>query len=138
LGEDPMRNTLWMWILTSTAVVLIGSYGVTSYMARNPATKSMPPQGLEVPFVIEGVKDGNPLLSADKAAVSRWFPGNCFAEIYVRDPSFGGKLIPGCIQQVAQQIKAETGVSLAEADIRSTDALTHFKQVYGVDNPWRD
>jgi hypothetical protein len=131
-----MRNTLWMWILTSTAVVLIGSYGVSTYMARNPTIPPIVAQGTAAEEATEPQQVGNPLLSADKAKVSRWFPGHCFAEIYNKNPSFGGKLIPNCMHQVIQQIKNETGITLTEIDIRKPEVSAHFKKIYGNDDLW--
>ncbi len=118
-----------------TAVVLISGYGLLKIMSREPVMP-MPvtQQGLSMPSAESG---GNPLLTADKMAVSRWFPGHCFAELYIKDPSFGGRLIPSCVDEVIQQVKAETGITLTEADIKSPDVLAHFKQVYGDDNQWR-
>ncbi|MEP9615221.1 hypothetical protein [Xanthomonas euvesicatoria] len=98
----------------------------------------VPQQGMPTPSPsVETQNGGNPLLTADKVAVARWFPGHCFAELYNKDPSFGGRLIPSCVVKVIQQVKADTGVTLTEADIKSPDVLAHFKHVYGDDNQWR-
>lgn len=134
-----MSKSLWSWILVGSAIVLIGSYGVLKIIGREPV---MPTPVLQngVPGSsgsVDTQKAPNPLLTADKVAVARWFPGQCFAELYNRDPSFGGKLIPGCVIKVIQQVKAETGVTLEERDIRSSEVLAHFKRVYGDDNLWR-
>ncbi|OOX21917.1 hypothetical protein Xazr_22075 [Xanthomonas campestris pv. azadirachtae] len=134
-----MRNNLWTWILMGTAVVLISGYGLLKIMSREPVMPMpVPQQGLPMPSASAyTASGGNPLLTADKMAVARWFPGYCFAELYTKDPSFGGKMIPGCVVEVIQHVKAETGITLTEADIRSPDVLAHFKQVYGNDNQWR-
>lgn len=134
-----MRKNLWTWILMGTAVVLISSYGLLKIMSREPSMPMpAPQQGLPTPLAsAETANGGNPLLTADKMTVARWFPGHCFAELYNKDPSFGGRLIPSCVVKVIQQVKADTGVTLTEADIQSPDVLAHFKKVYGDDNQWR-
>ncbi|AMV09395.1 MULTISPECIES: hypothetical protein [Xanthomonas] len=134
-----MPKTLWTWILMGTAVVLIGGYGLLKIMSREPVIPMpVPQQGLPTPSAsAEAANGGNPLLTADKMAVARWFPGYCFAELYTKDPSFGGKMIPGCVVDVIQRVKAETGITLTEEDIKSPDVLAHFKHVYGDDNQWR-
>lgn len=85
-------------------------------------------------------RDGNrlALASADQAAVARWYPLYCFAELYHKAPSLDGQLIPGCIVSVIHEVRAETGVTLTEEDVQSPDVLAHFKTVYGKDQPWRD
>lgn len=134
-----MSKALWTWILMGIAVVLIGGYVLLKIMSSEPTMPMPVPQpGLSTSSTsVQTQNSGNPLLTADKVTVARWFPGDCFAELYVKDPSFGGKMIPGCVVKVIQQVKADTGVTLTEADIRSPDVLVHFKQVYGASNPWR-
>ncbi|AKK24991.1 hypothetical protein [Pandoraea oxalativorans] len=134
-----MRNYLWTWILMGSAVVLIGGYGLLKIMSREPPM-AMPASQLATPVPSAPVvtpNGGNPLLSADKMAVERWFPGHCFAEIYNKDPSFGGRLIPSCVADVIQRVRAETGVAFTEKDIYAPAVLSHFKQVYGNDDLWR-
>ncbi len=134
-----MSRHLWTWILTSTAVVLVGGYGLLKTLSREPAVPStIAPQEMtpsSTPTIEKG--SGNPLLGADKVAVAKWYPGHCFAELYAKDPSFGGKMIPGCVVKVIEQVKADTGVTLTEADIQAPDVVAHFKQLYGSSNPWR-
>ena len=79
----------------------------------------------------------NPLLSATKRDVGNWFPGTCFAEIYMKSSSYGGSLVQGCIEQTAREIKVQTGVQLSANDFRDPEVLSHFKGVYGASNPWR-
>jgi hypothetical protein len=55
----------------------------------------------------------------------------------MKNPSYKGKLIDGCIDKTSKEIKAETGVTLGADDFRSSDVITHFKSVYGASNPWR-
>lgn len=114
-GDKQVSKTLWTWILMGAAVLLLSGYSL-----------------------IKAMSNGNPLLTADKAAVSRWYPGHCFAELYNKDPSFNGHLIPSCIADVIREVKAETGVTLTEADVQSPEVLAHFKKVYGDDSSWRN
>jgi hypothetical protein len=133
-----MRNALWTWILASVAVVLIGSYVYMKFISDSHAPPP-PDSAIGAPTLVPDRPEEpeNPLLSADKTDVSRWFPGTCFAEMYMADPSFSGKLIPSCVAQVITQIEAEKGVTVTEADIRAAEVLAHFKQVYGAAGPWR-
>ena len=134
-----MRNYLWTWILMGSAIVLIGGYGLLRMMSSEPPMP-MPPSPLAPPVAsapIVTAIGGNPLLTADKIAVTRWFPGHCFAEIYNKEPSFGGRLIPSCIADVIQHVRADTGITLTEKDIYAPAVLSHFKQVYGNDDLWR-
>lgn len=82
------------------------------------------------------VSGGNPLLTAKKGDVSRWFPGTCFAEIYMESSSYGGALERGCIEKTAKEIQAETGEQLTAEDFRKPEVISHFKTVYGA-APWR-
>jgi hypothetical protein len=134
-----LPKTFWTLILMGGAVVLVGSYELLTIMSREPTmSMAMPLQGVSMRSgAVTEADGGNPLLSADKAAVSRWFPGQCFAELYVKAPSFGGRLIPSCVADVIKHVKADTGVTLSQADIQSPEVLAHFKQVYGTGNPWR-
>lgn len=79
---------------------------------------------------------GNPLLTAKKEDVSRWFPGTCFAEIYMESSSYGGALEKGCIEKTSREIANETGQKLTAADFRKPEVIAHFKTVYGA-APWR-
>jgi hypothetical protein len=136
MEEWQMRNALWTWILVGVGGALIATYTIITYMDRNPSMPMPVQPETAAPPAVEPQKTGNPLLTADKAAVSRWFPGSCFAEIYNKDPSFGGKLVPSCMQQVIRQIKGETGTTLTEKDIRAPEVFEHFKKVYGNDGLW--
>ena len=79
----------------------------------------------------------NPLLKATKKDVGDWFPGTCFAEIYMQSSSYGGALVQGCIQKTAREIKAQTGATVSAEDFRSPEVISHFKGVYGASTPWR-
>lgn len=79
---------------------------------------------------------GNPLLTAKESDVSRWFPGTCFAEIYMESSSYGGALVQGCIQQTSREIRSETGAKLTADDFIKPEVISHFKSVYG-EAPWR-
>jgi hypothetical protein len=132
-----MRNSTWTWTLIATAAVLFGSYRLMTHLGRSPTSgqitadrsTSSPSRGTQS-------IDKNPLLGADKLAVSRWFPGNCFAEIYMKNPSFGGKLVVGCITKVKEEVKAETGFALTDRDFKTPPVVAHFKEVFGSDGPW--
>lgn len=132
-----MRNQIWAYAVVAASVLVTG-YSLLEYMRHNnmpipapQATVSTAKQELAT-----GVP-GNPLLTARKTEISRWFPGSCFAELYMAQPSFGGRLIPGCFKSVIREIKAETGITLTEADVRSPEVVEHFKQVYGQSGSWR-
>ncbi|RBL79576.1 hypothetical protein DDE05_56925 [Streptomyces cavourensis] len=110
-----MSKLLWTWGLMGGAVLLLSGYSL-----------------------LKAMSNGHPLLTADQAAVARWYPLYCFAELYYKAPSLDGQLIPGCIVSVIHEVRAETGVTLTEEDVQSPDVLAHFKTVYGKDQPWRD
>jgi hypothetical protein len=134
-----MSKTLWTWILMSAAVVLVGGYGLLKTMNREPIVPTVTPQPERPASSTSEIarSNENPLLSADKAAVAKWFPGHCFAELYAKDPSFGGKMIPGCLVKVIEQVKADTGVTLTDKEVQAPEVVAHFKEVYGPSNPWR-
>ena len=113
-------------------VVVVGSLvyiNTASYFSTEPAEPGNPTAPISV--------GKNPLLSATKRDVGNWFPGTCFAEIYMKNPSYKGGLIAGCIDKTSKEIKAETGATLGADDFRTPEVLTHFKSVYGASNPWR-
>lgn len=114
-------------------VVVVGSViyiNTASYFSTEPVAPGSSPTA---PISAEK----NPLLSATKRDVGNWFPGTCFAEIYMKSSSYGGSLVQGCIEQTAREIKAQTGVQLSANDFRDPEVLSHFKGVYGASNPWR-
>ena len=78
----------------------------------------------------------NPLLTAKKEDVSRWFPGTCFAEIYMESSSYGGALVQGCIEKTIREVTSETGYKLSAEDFRKPEVVVHFKTVYGA-AAWR-
>lgn len=127
--------------VTNTVCVLIGGFVVGTIIYVNTTTYqfgSAAPaaSNVDAPAQVE-MSSGNPLLKATKADVAKWFPGTCFAEIYMKSPSYKGGLIAGCIDKTSQEIKAETGATLSAEDFRSPEVITHFKSVYGASNPWR-
>jgi hypothetical protein len=133
-----MRNPVFTWILIGTTVLLISCYVIFTYLSHEViAPVSISHYGKVITPSVNEPHSINPLLTADKAAVSRWFSGDCFAELYVGAPPFGGKLIPNCIDSVIKQIEAETGIKVTAAEINSDAVKDHFKQVYGANNPWR-
>ena len=113
-------------------VVVVGSLvyiNTASYFSTEPAEPGNPTAPISV--------GKNPLLSATKRDVGNWFPGTCFAEIYMKSSSYGGSLVQGCIEQTSREIKAQTGVQLSASDFRDPEVLSHFQGVYGASNPWR-
>lgn len=123
--------------VTNIVCTVIGAFVVGSIIYVNIASfhfTSSAPAG-DVP--VTEVRTGNPLLTATKDDVAGWFPGTCFAEIYMKNPSYKGGLVAGCIDKTAQEIKAQTGVALSAKDFRTPEVISHFKSVYGAGNPWR-
>ena len=114
------------------AVIVVGSVvyiNPASFFSTDPAEPGAPTARIS--------SGKNPLLSASKRDVGNWFPGTCFAEIYMKSSSYGGALVQGCIEQTSREIKAQTGVQLSASDFRDPEVLSHFKGVYGASNPWR-
>lgn len=118
-----MRNYLWAWLAAGATVIVITGYIVITYVNNTPSASY-------TDSVIHKTQL-NPLLTADRAAISRWFPGFCFAEIYMKDPSLDGKSIPSCMRQVIQAIHNETEISITVNDIRTPEVFAHLKQIYG-------
>lgn len=118
-------------ICTAIGVFVVGSI---IYVNVTNIHFGAAPETVEEP--VAEVRD-NPLLTATKNDVAGWFPGTCFAEIYMQNPSYNGGLVKGCIDKTAQEIKAQTGVALSAEDFRSPEVISHFKTVYGAGNPWR-
>lgn len=80
------------------AVVVVGSVvyiNTASYFSTEPAEPGNPTAPISV--------GKNPLLSASKRDVGNWFPGTCFAEIYMKSSSYGGSLVQGCIEQTSRE-----------------------------------
>lgn len=118
-------------ICTAIGVFVVGSI---IYVNVTNIHFGFDPETVEEP--VAEVRD-NPLLTAAKNDVAGWFPGTCFAEIYMQNPSYNGGLVKGCIDKTAQEIKAQTGAALSAEDFRSPEVISHFKTVYGAGNPWR-
>lgn len=132
-----MPKISWPWFSITLSIVLLGSYSILSINAPQPVLAAG--QGLPMLPALAGVPAReNPLLTADRVSITHWFPGSCFADIYLKGASFGGVLIQSCIVQVTQRVKSDTGITLTDAEIRSSEVLAHFKQLYGANNPWRD
>lgn len=127
--------------LTNTICLLVGGFVVGTVIYVNTTTihfgSDAPSAPAEAGAPAVQARSGNPLLKATQADVAEWFPGTCFAEIYMQDPSYNGGLIDGCIDKTAQEIKAQTGVALGASDFRTPEVISHFKSVYGAENPWR-
>lgn len=79
----------------------------------------------------------HPIVGKPKKDISRLFPGNCFAELYLANPSFGGKLVESCQQKTLEQIKLITGVELSSSELTSPQVISHLKMTFGINNPWR-
>ncbi|HHW1937417.1 TPA: hypothetical protein ACUUEN_005488 [Pseudomonas aeruginosa] len=128
-----------MFKLTVTNVlsVFVGAVVVGTVIYVNVATVHLTTDAPAGDEPAKAVSAGNPLLEATKEDVAKWFPGTCFAEIYMKNPSYKGGLVPGCIDKTAQEIKAQTGVALSADDFRTPEVISHFKGVYGAGNPWR-
>ena len=100
-------------ICTAIGVFVVGSI---IYVNVTNIHFGFDPETVEEP--VAEVRD-NPLLTAAKNDVAGWFPGTCFAEIYMQNPSYNGGLVKGCIDKTAQEIKAQTGAALSAEDFRS-------------------
>ena len=127
-------SNVWIWISAGVAGVVIATVATVTYVQREPGIPVIP--GMPVPQKSIFPETGNPLLRAGKEEVKLWFPSLCFAEIYMKDPSFNGGLIDSCVQDVIRKVKADTGIELTPADVRSPEAFAHFKKVLGADGPW--
>lgn len=123
--------------VTNMICVAVGTFAVGSIIYMNITTVSFGDKPAKAVAPVAEVRSGNPLLGATKDDVAGWFPGTCFAEIYMKNPSYKGELIQGCIDKTVQEIKAQTGVALSAEDFRSPEVISHFKTVYGAGNPWR-
>lgn len=128
--------------VTNTVCLLVGGFVVGTIIYVNSTTffqhEGEAPAYSHSETQVQVVPaSGNPLLKATKADVAKWFPGTCFAEIYMKNPSYKGGLIAGCIDKTSKEIKAETGATLGADDFRTPEVITHFKSVYGASNPWR-
>lgn len=126
-------SRLFVWIVSgSGAALLVGSLIIIRYVDSTPG------QALAQPAteVLQARLVGNPLLTARRKEVRRWFPGWCFAEIYNKTPSFKGDLVAGCVQSVIDNVKDETGIVLTPEQVRSPQVIAHFKEVYGDGDWW--
>lgn len=123
----------WNAVNITSIIIAAGVVGGVIYVNSSTwfATRDVP----NAPVVGHPVIQ-NPLAGASKQDVSRWFPGTCFAEIYMDSSSYGGALVQGCIQRTAREIESEKGVQLSADDFRNPDVVKHFKSIYGA-APWR-
>lgn len=132
-----MAKAIWKALFWCLLAALVVGYAVITLLRHTP--EPTPPFGgpPPAPTTALPVPAGNPLLTADKEALARWYPSTCFAELYMKSPSFGGRLVPGCIHDVEVRVKAETGYVLTDDDLYSFDTIAHFKRLYGANAPWR-
>lgn len=117
-----------------TLIVAVGVVGGLIYI--NSSTYFTTSTGSDGAPTVQQPVSGNPLLTAKKEDVSRWFPGTCFAEIYMQSSSYGGALVQGCIEKTIREVASETGYKLSPDDFRKPEVIAHFKTVYGA-APWR-
>lgn len=80
---------------TLTNIICVGVVGFAAasiiYVNVTNINFSSTPEDEAAPVV--EVQTGNPLLKATKDDVAGWFPGTCFAEIYMQNPSYNGGLV---------------------------------------------
>ena len=95
--------------LTNITCLAVGGFVVGSIIYVNITNINFSAAPDEDVAPVAEVQSGNPLLKATKDDVAGWFPGTCFSEIYMQNPSYNGGLVKGCIDKTAQEIKAQTG-----------------------------
>lgn len=123
-------------VLLGVAVALMTIYVTLKVLSNSPAES--PSDGHEnITTVSPQAEENHPILGKSKLEISRLYPGNCFAELYLKNPSFGGKLINSCKQKTIEQIRAVTGKNIDTSELTSTEVLSHLKTTYGASNPWR-
>lgn len=123
-------------VLLGVAVALITIY-VTLKVLSNSPTESPADSHGKITTASLPAEEDHPILGKSKLDISKLYPGNCFAELYLKNPSFGGKLINSCKQKTIDQIKAVTGKNINTSELTSTEVLNHLKTTYGANNPWR-
>ncbi|MGY2172125.1 hypothetical protein [Pseudomonas gingeri] len=126
----------WNAVNITSIIIAAGVAGGVIYINSSTWFASRSGEGTANAPVVGHPVVQNPLAEASKQDVSRWFPGTCFAEIYMQSSSYGGALVQGCIERTAREIQSEKGVQLSAEDFRSPDVVKHFKSIYGA-APWR-
>lgn len=126
----------WNAVNITSIFVVVGIAGGLVFINSSSFFTSNSDDKAPITGTPSAASGGNPLLTAKKDDVSRWFPGTCFAEIYMESSSYGGALVRGCIDKAAKEIHAETGAKLTAEDFRKPEVISHFKSVYGS-APWR-
>lgn len=112
-------------------VVLLSGILVIKKMGDSKSSQQanqqiMPPL-LPEPTEKKDYVNNNPLLTATRVEMSRWFPSFCFSEVYIKEDPWGNR--EGCIHSVIDNIKAETGIELTRVQVLSPDVIAHFKKL---------
>lgn len=123
-------------VLLGGAVILLTIYLALEILGNSPV-ESNTDTDTEVIATIPKTDFEHPILGKSKQEISKLYPGNCFAELYLENPSFGGKLVNSCKQKTIEQIKALTGIKIDTSELTSVEVVHHLKTTYGINNPWR-
>lgn len=123
-------------VLLGVAVTVLTIYLALETLGNSPI-ESNTDTDTEVTATIPKTYIEHPILGKSKQEISNLYPGNCFAELYLENPSFGGKLVNSCKQKTIEQIKAVTGIKIDTSELTSVEVVQHLKNTYGVGNPWR-
>lgn len=123
-------------VLLGLAVTLLTIYLALEILGNSPI-ESNSDMDSEVITATANADPEHPILGKSKQEISKLYPGNCFAELYLNSPSFGGKLVNSCKQKTVEQIKAVTGIKIDTSDLTSIEVVQHLKTTYGASNPWR-
>lgn len=131
-----MSNLTILKVMIGSAIATLTVYAGLKVLSTSPAEI-----GLEIKQELSDTEDTSmnqhPIIGKSKSEISRLFPGNCFAEIYLGNPSFGGKLVDSCKQKTIEQVKSLTGIKISKAELSSPEVVNHLKSIYGANNPWR-
>lgn len=122
--------------LLGVAVTLLTIYLALELLGNLPVQLNTDRETEEIDHIPKADFE-HPILDKSKQEISRLYPGNCFAELYLENPSFGGKLIKSCKQKTIEQIKALTGITIDTSELTSVEVVQHLKNTYGESNPWR-
>ena len=129
-----MVKTLWISATIITACVATTGYVLHKHEVFSSSTTNesvISPSSSWSLF-----EKRNPLLSADRNDIDRWYPHFCFTELYMKDPSYKGGLIKHCTQRVINLVKLDTGIELTESQVRSPEVFQHFKSLLGEQKRW--
>lgn len=123
-------------VLLALAVAMVSVYVALELMSNSPDEQLLEGQdkstiGMQVP------RKDHPIIGQTKPNIAKLYPGNCFAELYLRNPSFGGKLIESCRQKTVEQIESITGEKVDKSELTSPEVISYLKTTFGTGNPWR-